>query len=281
MTNVAQSNRDHLDKCRLADHFGRRTRSYDLATPVQQGMAETLVCQAQTRLVGLPVARILELGCGTGRMTRMLRQQFPAAKIAAVDLSPEMVKFARSNTSGVDFVVADAESFVADQPAHFDLIISNATAQWFEDAGATLTRASMLLAGHGLLAVSTFGERTFCELRQAFEQAYATEQIAPVQHVVPMPSLRYWQRILAYSEVTTAEVVRHFPSVIEFLHSIRAAGAVNSLTGSHFLSRRILRAMLAQYPLAESETDRPTVPATYQVIYLYYRARANHDHCRS
>jgi malonyl-CoA O-methyltransferase len=277
MAKDAEPSPNRLDKCRLADLFGRRVQSYDQATPVQQGMAETLVRQAQARLAGLPVARILELGCGTGRMTRLLRQQFPAAVITAIDLSPQMVDFARNSTSDVTFIVADAESFVVDLPAHFDLVISNATAQWFEDAGTTLTRASKVLARRGLLAVSTFGERTFCELRTAFEQAYAATRMDPIQHLVPMRSLACWRQILADSEATADEIVSHFPSVIDFLHSIRAAGAVNSLAGSHFLSRRVLRAMLARYPVVQSEAGPPTVPATYQVIYLYCRAGANHD----
>ena len=45
---------------------------------------------------GLPLNRILEIGCGFGRITRLLAQAFPQASITAVDLSPDQLLNAKN-----------------------------------------------------------------------------------------------------------------------------------------------------------------------------------------
>lgn len=44
---------------------------------------------------GLPMRRILEIGCGFGRITRLLADTWPDAEITALDLSPEQLAHAR------------------------------------------------------------------------------------------------------------------------------------------------------------------------------------------
>ena len=41
------------------------------------------------RKAQIPMRNLLELGCGGGRITRLLAEQFPAARITALDLSPD------------------------------------------------------------------------------------------------------------------------------------------------------------------------------------------------
>ena len=62
--------------------------------------------------------RILELGCGTGRVTEVLRR---AASVTGVDLLIEMLARAKRRVPGADFVVADVRTFVFS--SRFDLIV--------------------------------------------------------------------------------------------------------------------------------------------------------------
>lgn len=261
-----------IDKRRLASHFGRRVRSYDLATPVQEQMATALVSHARRHLADGPVARILELGCGTGRMTRQLAEAFPQARITALDISPEMIAHARASVAGIDFRVADAEVHIRHDRDTYALVISNAAAQWFGDARATLERARARLAPDGLLAISTFGDQTFRELRHAFDQAYAATGFASVDHVLAMRSAETWRREFPEAEILEQTVARVFPGVEAFLRSVQEAGAANSMSGRHFLSRRVLREMIDKYAEQFSAPAPGGITATYHIIYLYCAA---------
>jgi SAM-dependent methyltransferase len=62
--------------------------------------------------------RILELGCGTGRVTEVLRR---AASVTGTDLLIEMLACAKRRVPDTDFVVADLRTFVFS--SRFDLIV--------------------------------------------------------------------------------------------------------------------------------------------------------------
>jgi ubiquinone/menaquinone biosynthesis C-methylase UbiE len=52
---------------------------------------------------------VLELGCGTGILTSMIREVYPEAEITGIDLSPEMLSLAseQSELKGVRFLAQD------------------------------------------------------------------------------------------------------------------------------------------------------------------------------
>jgi malonyl-CoA O-methyltransferase len=264
-----------IDKRRLVSHFGRRVGTYDEATPVQEQMAATLVGHARRHLAGRTVRRILELGCGTGRMTRQLAEVFPQAHIAALDISPAMIAYARTSATGIDFRVADAEAHVRHEQEQYDLIIANAAVQWFEDASATLKHARACLAADGLLAISTFGDQTLRELRYAFDRAYALSGLAAVDHVVAMRSAADWGREFPEAEIVEQTIFRVFADVKAFLSSVRSAGAVNSMSGRYFLPRRILRQMIDTYTTQFAAPAPGGITATYHIVYLYCKTTSN------
>jgi malonyl-CoA O-methyltransferase len=260
-----------IDKSRLALHFGKRALSYDRVTPVQSEMARELVAGVVARLGGRRPGSILELGCGTGRMTTELMRNFPGARVTALDIAPEMVDLARARVPGAAFVVADAEDYLAEIVGSFDLIISNATAQWFVDARATLARARALLAPGGLLAVATFGADTFMELDDAFRNAYARAGEPAGDHVVPLPSASAWRDCLPGAEMIETRLPRVFPDVRAFLRSVQEAGATNAQDGHHVLSRNILRGMTDWYASHYEAPSGVGIVATYHIVMLFLR----------
>jgi trans-aconitate 2-methyltransferase len=72
--------------------------------------------------------RIIDLGCGPGTSTAVLRQRWPSAEVVGLDSSPEMLEVARRGEAGVRWVEGDLRSWQPDVP--FDLVFSNAALQW-------------------------------------------------------------------------------------------------------------------------------------------------------
>jgi trans-aconitate 2-methyltransferase len=97
--------------------------------------------------------RIVDLGCGTGRLTRHLHEQLHARETIGIDRSPNMLEAQRSEMPlpGLSFEVASIEDFPGDR-GNFDLIFSNAAFHWVEHHDELLKRLRNTLAPSGQLA---------------------------------------------------------------------------------------------------------------------------------
>ena len=72
---------------------------------------------------------VVDLGCGPGNLTTLLRARWPEAAIRGLDSSPEMIATARTADPSIEFAVADLRDWSRDaEPV--DVLVSNATLQW-------------------------------------------------------------------------------------------------------------------------------------------------------
>ena len=56
------------------------------------------------------VTRVLDIGCGPGNSTAVLRERYPHAKILGVDSSPVMIETARKTYPDIDFQLCDVSA---------------------------------------------------------------------------------------------------------------------------------------------------------------------------
>lgn len=149
-----------MDKLKIADNFSRYAHLYDKYASVQN----KAVSELASSLEGNSFSKILELGCGTGNYTLLLREKFKDARIRALDISEKMVGVARNKLKNedIEFVVADAEDIIPDKD--FGLVTSNACFQWLNNLEEVLPRYAELLSQGGIVSFSIFGPQTFCEL---------------------------------------------------------------------------------------------------------------------
>jgi trans-aconitate 2-methyltransferase len=97
--------------------------------------------------------RVLDLGCGSGRLTRELYRMLRAAHTLGIDSSEAMLAESRAYAEpGLNFRLDDIERFHA-PPGSFDLIFSNAAIQWVDDHEPLLARLTELLAPGGQVAI--------------------------------------------------------------------------------------------------------------------------------
>ena len=128
---------------RQYDKFERQREQpfYDLLTLVQPAHA---MC-------------IVDLGCGTGKLTRALHETLHARETIGIDRSDSMLSARRAEppANGLRFEVGTIEAFGErrlerhDRP---DLVFSNAALHWVEDHEALMPRLTALLAPDGQLA---------------------------------------------------------------------------------------------------------------------------------
>ena len=98
-------------------------------------------------------ATIVDLGCGPGQLTRVLRARWPEASVLGVDASSEMIARARRDNEDdrASYVEADVSAWAPAGPV--DLIVSNAMFQWVPDQLAVIRRLLAHVAPGGAFAL--------------------------------------------------------------------------------------------------------------------------------
>jgi len=96
-------------------------------------------------------ARVVDLGCGAGNITAILKRRFPAAEVTGIDGSTAMLEKARVAAPDCRFVAADIAKWRPDSAA--DLIFSNAALHWLGGHDVLFPHLLSILAPHGVLAV--------------------------------------------------------------------------------------------------------------------------------
>jgi trans-aconitate 2-methyltransferase len=99
----------------------------------------------------VPGGRVVDLGCGTGELTRELHRRTQAAETVGVDSSDAMLaKSAAFAADGLRFERADIADFAPAEP--YDLVFSNAAYHWVPDHPALLQRLTRGVKPGGQLA---------------------------------------------------------------------------------------------------------------------------------
>jgi SAM-dependent methyltransferase len=98
---------------------------------------------------------VLDVGCGQGRYTALLRECFPAASVTGVDFSPVAVEMAKHNIPDAAFVVGRAEDLSSLAPSSFDFLLSIEVLEHVEDVHQTISEFARVLAPKGQLLVTT------------------------------------------------------------------------------------------------------------------------------
>lgn len=94
--------------------------------------------------------RIVDLGCGPGTSTAVLRQRWPEAEVVGVDSSAEMLEVARQSDPAVRWTEGDLRTWEPDRP--FDLVFSNAALQWLPGHDRELPRLAGWATAGGAFA---------------------------------------------------------------------------------------------------------------------------------
>lgn len=305
-------------------HFERHAREYDLYADIQHQMAERLMDFLLQEAPECQCLHILEIGCGTGILTERILRQFPNAQLTVVDLSAAMIAQTKDKlgaaaisatttattsattsavaiSNSIRYLVADAEDIGSLPREKYDLIISNATFQWFTHPEQTIRAyVAELMSADSVLAFATFGPRTFYELHEAFRIAEEQLNLPHSVHGLSYGNETFWQEIFAdvnsydsdMKAVVNAafnmtseksllwkqeEMKKYFPSVREFLYSIKRIGAGNTSTqsqtreGNGGSGRQLIMAMEKAYE--GHFTNESGIQATYDLVYGLYQTK--------
>lgn len=238
----------YIDLQRIIDHavihkdlaarrFGERRSSYEKHARVQHRIVDALdeaICRHRIdEHLGINGHAVLEIGCGTGMLTRRLLKYVKPAALHLWDIAPDAY-----NVSGATFRHCDAElAMTRTLPERFDAIVSASTVQWFNSPRRFMAECGRVLRPGGWLVLSAFARGNLEEVAQA------TGRSLPL-----LPADEWRAMIPAGFEIieftcNTAELV--FDSPVDVFRHLQLTG-VNGL-GSY--SGSALRKAMANYPM--------------------------------
>jgi trans-aconitate 2-methyltransferase len=188
-------------------------------------------------------SRIIDLGCGTGALTRKLADAHPTARVLGIDTSPQMLeeakgrerpglRFVRGAIEAVDQIGPDLIGEVSDDP-RWDLVFSHAAIHWVPDHERLVPRLFARVATGGRLVVqlpsnhNATPQRTLGEV--ADEAPYRAAASAPVAERPVLSAVAYaellWraggQQIVAFEKVYP-HVMPDSDAVVEFMKGTAA-----------------------------------------------------------
>jgi ubiquinone/menaquinone biosynthesis C-methylase UbiE len=133
---------------------------YDRISDVQLAGGQRLV----ERLGVSAGARVLDVGCGTGRLVAWIAECVgPTGMVAGIDPLAERIEIARSRTGGGDgggggvvtFAVGQAEDLGAFADASFDVVCMSSVLHWIDDKARALGEIRRVLRPGGRVGATT------------------------------------------------------------------------------------------------------------------------------
>ena len=118
--------------------------------------------------------RILDLGCGTGRLTAEIAAT--GADVVGIDQSPEMISEARAQFRDLRFEVGDARHLRFEQ--QFDAVFSNAVLHWIVEPELVVRGVAKALKPGGRFVAEFGGKGNVSRLLDAINRTYANFGIA-------------------------------------------------------------------------------------------------------
>jgi malonyl-CoA O-methyltransferase len=160
--------------------FSKAANSYDKGAEFQYFAAQKLLDSIVT-----PPKHILDIGCGTGILTTLLKQKFKNIRCTLLDISPKMLMIARQKLGDnhTHYICGSADDipFIKDiiNTHHIDMIVSNLCFQWLNNPLETIKTYQ----SYAPVAISVLLDNSFYQWYASVKQV--TDNFRPPVRLLP------------------------------------------------------------------------------------------------
>ncbi len=225
-------------------------------------------------------ARMLDLGCRSGTVSRLLRQRWPKAQLVSAGLEhswmQRYVAPSRMLKPGSDLRLVMEGPQLPLQRNRFDLVVSGMALQWMGDLDTLLKEIRRVLRPDGLFLAVIPGRETLQELHRCMEELDQTRHERPWPHRPPMPEIQeLGDRIsgagLALTVVDRIAVQPRFSSVAELLRTLKQIGGGNHhrQRAPGLMGKGFPAALAERYETHYGGGSEPGLPATLELLFCH------------
>jgi trans-aconitate 2-methyltransferase len=173
---------------------------------------------------------VVDLGCGTGNVTRLLAERWPEATVTGVDDSAEMLASATKNVPGVTWLQASLAAWRPETPV--DVLFTNATLHWLPDHQRLLPAFADLVAPGGVLAIQmprNFSAPSHTAILDTIRAGSWRGELEPLWRPAPVQAPAFYHEIL----VTRGRALDIWET--EYLHVLHGTDPVKEWTKGTWL----------------------------------------------
>ncbi len=253
-----------LDKTAIINAFQRAASTYDAASLLAREVGDRLL--EQLDWMRIKPTRILDLGAGTGYITRLLEKRYRSADIIALDLASNMLQHYQPDPAHATYRICADAMHIPLANASCDLIVSNLMLPWCEPLPELFSEIQRVLTPSGLLLFSSFGPDVLGELRASWA---SVDDAAHVHLFLDLHDVGDALLRAHFSDpiVQTEWLTLTYKDAKTLFQDLKHTGATNLL---HERRKTLTGKRRFQRFLAEYDTYRDTegnLPATFEIIY--------------
>lgn len=237
----------------VKNQFKKSLDKYEENALVQSVMAEKLV----EYLPSDNFQNILELGCGTGLLTKKLVNRICYKKYYANDIVEKSKIYLDKILKDYTFLAGNAQRLQVN--CRFNLIISNAMFQWFSNLEKVLEYYKNLLIKNGIIAFSTFSPENYKEIKELTGLALEYKTVDEITEIL--------KKNYELKTIENFDYTMHFNNPLEILAHMKHTG-VNALTAKH-LGIKEVKAFCDDY-----KNTYPDLSLTYSPIIVIAQSKA-------
>lgn len=251
---------------KIRQAFSDAATQYDMLTSLHKEIGRDLMAKIREEENN---ETILDVGMGTGWLTKKIAFYFPESKIVGLDFAEGMIDAAKSQQDGFSIIQADANALPFREKT-FDLIVSNLSYQWVEDLEKAFSRVRTLLKEEGLFCMTMFGFDTFRELFSAFEHTMDEKKELPIKRLATEQQVVDAVRNAGFSNIKSdyERIKVRYPDMLSLIKWIKGIGA-NMLGNDMFIGKELLMKTNDYYN--EHYKDRLGVYTTFEIIWIECR----------
>lgn len=207
-----------IDNKHIKKQFEKSMQDYDKNATVQILMASKMVFELSK--ISKSFENILELGSGTGVLTKQISKEISFKNYTANDLVEKSKQYVQNFIPLATFLCGNALKIKLQKKA--DLIVSNAMFQWFPSLDKAIQIIKTNLKKDRILAFSTFSPENFKEITSLTGLSLQYKTKAEIEEILKKQGFE-----ILYSEQFYEEL--KFKSPLELLAHMKKTG-VNSLS---------------------------------------------------
>lgn len=277
-----------IDKHSLLKAVNRSVGSYNQHAFVFDEVAARLI--ERLDLLSLTPQRILDLGTGTGRHLKVLREHYPKATIVGADISTFALHAADVSSRASwwqrhwrqqpTLVCMDAGAKWPFADGAFDLVLSNMMLPWISDYDQLAHELERVLSSDGTFFISSAGPDTLQELRQAWASVDDSVHINAFLDMHDLGDMLV-RAGLADPVMDNERIQVRYADVETLLAEMEATGCHCVLQGRRrgLMTRQARQQVVANYPGRQSlnvdlSVDSSSICATLEVVVAHGWKRA-------